>query len=100
MVHKALERFLSVENPISRPVFKKFSSLFAYLEFRGRKLFMKIITSKIMIPTEIPRVCRQGLLDILREDADGNKRYARLITVRDLSDAEPIVAKAKRAIRT
>jgi LuxR family transcriptional regulator, maltose regulon positive regulatory protein len=68
MVHKALERFLSVENPISRPVFKKFSSLFAYLEFRGRKLFMKIITSKIMIPTEIPRVCRQGLLDILRKN--------------------------------
>ena len=29
---------------------------------------MKIITSKIMIPTEITRVCRQGLLDTLREN--------------------------------
>jgi LuxR family transcriptional regulator, maltose regulon positive regulatory protein len=29
---------------------------------------MKIIPSKIMIPTEIPRVCRQGLLDMLREN--------------------------------
>ena len=29
---------------------------------------MKIITSKIMIPTEMPRVCRQGLLDTLREN--------------------------------
>jgi LuxR family maltose regulon positive regulatory protein len=29
---------------------------------------MKIITSKIMIPTEVPRVCRQGLLDTLREN--------------------------------
>src|SRR5215831_16165304 len=29
---------------------------------------MKIITSKIMIPTEIPRVCRQGLLDTLQEN--------------------------------
>jgi len=29
---------------------------------------MKIITSKIMIPTETPRVCRQGLLDNLREN--------------------------------
>src|SRR5215475_6229699 len=29
---------------------------------------MKIITSKIVIPTEIPRVCRQGLLDTLREN--------------------------------
>jgi LuxR family maltose regulon positive regulatory protein len=49
-------------------VFKKFSILLAYLEFRGRKFFMKIITSKIMIPTEVPRVCRQGLLDTLREN--------------------------------
>jgi DdrB-like protein len=32
-------------------------------------------------------------------DVDGNKRYARLITFRALSDAEPIAAKAKRAIR-
>ncbi len=45
-----------------------FSSLLAYLESRGHKLFMKIITSKIMIPTEMPRVCRQGLLDTLREN--------------------------------
>src|SRR5215510_2703 len=29
---------------------------------------MKIITSKIMIPTEIPHVCRQGLLDTLLEN--------------------------------
>ena len=29
---------------------------------------MKIITSKVMIPTEMPRVCRQGLLDTLREN--------------------------------
>jgi LuxR family maltose regulon positive regulatory protein len=29
---------------------------------------MKIIPSKITIPAEIPRVCRQGLLDSLRED--------------------------------
>ncbi len=28
---------------------------------------MKIITSKVTIPSEIPRVCRQGLLDTLRE---------------------------------
>jgi LuxR family maltose regulon positive regulatory protein len=44
------------------------SSRLAYLEFRGHKLFMKIIPSKVMIPTEIPRVCRQGLLDTLREN--------------------------------
>jgi ssDNA-binding DdrB-like protein len=35
----------------------------------------------------------------LGQDADGNKRYARLITFRALSDAEPIAAKAKKAIR-
>jgi len=29
---------------------------------------MKIITSKVMIPQEVPRVCRQGLLDTLREN--------------------------------
>src|SRR5215510_10429590 len=29
---------------------------------------MKIITSKIMIPNEMPRVCRQGLLDTMREN--------------------------------
>jgi len=29
---------------------------------------MKIITSKVTIPTEIPRVCRQGLLDTMREN--------------------------------
>jgi LuxR family transcriptional regulator, maltose regulon positive regulatory protein len=29
---------------------------------------MRIITSKVMIPTEIPRVCRLGLLDTLREN--------------------------------
>jgi LuxR family transcriptional regulator, maltose regulon positive regulatory protein len=83
MVHKALERFLSVENPIPSPV-KNFSSpplilssevgnyvvssRLAYLEFRGHKLFMKIIPSKVTIPTEIPRVCRQGLFDTLREN--------------------------------
>jgi ssDNA-binding DdrB-like protein len=36
----------------------------------------------------------------LGQDADGNKRYARLITFRALSDAEPIASKAKKAIRT
>jgi ssDNA-binding DdrB-like protein len=36
----------------------------------------------------------------LGQDADGNKRYARLISFRDLNDAEPIAAKAKKAIRT
>ena len=35
----------------------------------------------------------------LGQDSDGNKRYARLITFRDLNDAEPIAAKAKKAIR-
>ncbi len=29
---------------------------------------MKIIISKVMIPTETPRVCRQGLLDMLQEN--------------------------------
>ncbi|HEU0179281.1 MAG TPA: single-stranded DNA-binding protein [Blastocatellia bacterium] len=36
----------------------------------------------------------------LGQDSDGNKRYARLITFKALSDAEPIAAKAKKAIRT
>jgi hypothetical protein len=36
----------------------------------------------------------------LGQDADGNKRYARLIVFRALSDAEPITAKAKKAIRS
>src|SRR5262252_3835249 len=36
----------------------------------------------------------------LGQDADGNKRYARLIVFRALSDAEPIASKAKKAIRT
>jgi hypothetical protein len=36
----------------------------------------------------------------LGQDVDGNKRYARLISFRDLNDAEPIAAKAKKAIRT
>ena len=31
---------------------------------------MKIIDSKITIPTETPRVCRQGLLDTLRENLE------------------------------
>jgi LuxR family transcriptional regulator, maltose regulon positive regulatory protein len=44
------------------------SSRLVYLEFRGHKLFMKIIPSKVMIPTESPRVCRRGLLDTLREN--------------------------------
>ena len=35
----------------------------------------------------------------LGQDSDGNKRYARLITFRALNDAEPIAAKAKKAIR-
>ncbi len=35
----------------------------------------------------------------LGQDSDGNKRYARLITFKTLSDAEPIAAKAKKAIR-
>jgi LuxR family transcriptional regulator, maltose regulon positive regulatory protein len=29
---------------------------------------MKIITSKLMIPTEMPRICRHGLIDTLREN--------------------------------
>ena len=33
------------------------------------------------------------------QDSDGNKRYARLISFRALNDAEPIAAKAKKAIR-
>src|SRR5262249_6181235 len=44
------------------------SSRLAYLEARGHTLFMKIIASKVMIPTEMPRVCRQGLLDTMREN--------------------------------
>lgn len=36
----------------------------------------------------------------LGQDVDGNKRYVRLITFKVLSDAEPIAAKAKKAIRT
>ena len=35
----------------------------------------------------------------LGQDSDGNKRYARLITFRDLNDAEPIAARAKKSIR-
>ena len=35
----------------------------------------------------------------LGQDSDGNKRYARLISFRALIDAEPIAAKAKKAIR-
>jgi hypothetical protein len=35
----------------------------------------------------------------LGQDSDGNKRYARLISFRALNDAEPIAAKAKKAIR-
>jgi ssDNA-binding DdrB-like protein len=35
----------------------------------------------------------------LGQDSDGNKRYARLIAFKALSDAEPIAAKAKKAIR-
>lgn len=35
----------------------------------------------------------------LGKDSDGNMRYARLISFRALSDAEPIAAKAKKAIR-
>jgi LuxR family transcriptional regulator, maltose regulon positive regulatory protein len=31
---------------------------------------MKLIASKITIPTETPRVCRQGLLDTLRENLE------------------------------
>jgi len=35
----------------------------------------------------------------LGQDADGNKRYARLISFRALNEAEPIAAKAKKVIR-
>jgi hypothetical protein len=35
----------------------------------------------------------------LGQDVDGNRRYVRLITFKVLSDAEPIAAKAKKAIR-
>jgi LuxR family maltose regulon positive regulatory protein len=38
------------------------------LSFEVGNYFMKIITSKVMIPTEIPRVCRQGLLGAMREN--------------------------------
>ncbi len=31
---------------------------------------MKLIASKIIIPAETPRVCRQGLLDTLRENLE------------------------------
>jgi hypothetical protein len=31
---------------------------------------MKLIASKITIPAETPRVCRQGLLDTLRENLE------------------------------
>ena len=43
-----------------------------------------------------------GCFQLLPNDAssdNGNKRYARLIVFRALSDAEPIAAKAKKAIR-
>jgi DdrB-like protein len=33
------------------------------------------------------------------KDADGNNKYARLISFKAVSDAEPIAAKAKKAIR-
>ena len=36
----------------------------------------------------------------LGQDVDGNRRYVRLITFKVLSDAEPVAAKAKKAIRT
>ena len=35
----------------------------------------------------------------LGQDSDGNKRYARLISFKALSHAEPIAVKAKKAIR-
>ena len=35
----------------------------------------------------------------LGQDSDGNKRYVRLISFIALNDAEPIAAKAKKAIR-
>jgi LuxR family maltose regulon positive regulatory protein len=41
---------------------------------------MKIIASKITIPQEIPRVCRQGLLDTLRENLES--RHATVINGR------------------
>jgi LuxR family maltose regulon positive regulatory protein len=41
---------------------------------------MKIIASKITIPPEIPRVCRQGLLDTLWENLES--RYATVINGR------------------
>jgi hypothetical protein len=43
-----------------------------------------------------------GCFHLLPFDAsshNGNKRYARLISFRALNDAEPIAAKAKKAIR-
>jgi len=33
------------------------------------------------------------------KDADGNNRYARLISFKGVSEAEPIAAKTKKAIR-
>jgi LuxR family maltose regulon positive regulatory protein len=41
---------------------------------------MKLIASKIMIPPETPRVCRQGLLDTLRENLES--RHATVINGR------------------
>jgi len=41
---------------------------------------MKIIASKIMIPPETPRICRQGLLDTLRENLES--RHATVINGR------------------
>jgi ATP/maltotriose-dependent transcriptional regulator MalT len=33
-------------------------------------MIMKLIASKITIPIDTPRVCRQGLLDTLRENLE------------------------------
>jgi hypothetical protein len=68
--------------------FKRFSSI-CYKEVTMSDIDEKLIVKlgqRITEQTEVLRVI-------------GNKRYARLITFRALSDAEPIAAKAKKAIR-
>src|SRR5262245_45775896 len=76
IVHKPLERFLSVENEISRQLPRSSQAASLILSFEVGNYctvevgnnFMKIITSKVTMPTEIPRVCREGLLDTVRDN--------------------------------
>jgi LuxR family maltose regulon positive regulatory protein len=68
-----LERISSYDSRISQG-----AALILGLEVRDR--CMKIIASKITIPIETPRVCRQGLLDSLRENLES--RHATVINGR------------------